>query len=389
MEQRAGDEWRAPLRRIAFGCFEVPGWGGLTTATYRLFETMLAEGLDVHYVNLILEEDLPRFHRMFGSSCENPRALPNVHSCHLHAALHEPQPEIAALIDAVVPERMVGVGDIACYLMRRASPGRELVFLTAGCMQVSKVVPFTEQWVAMKGSARPATQDWKEREAVAMADLVLTHSPLIRDLYLRFYPDQARKIHSTVFSFAEWIGQDAAEYSARALPFEERDIDALFIASSWMREEKNSGLMADIVSRVAGFSVHVVGEFAEPIPSATHHGFVGTRADLFRIMGRARTVVCPSSFDAAPGILFEGSVMGCNVVTSTNCGNWELCNDRLLVSEYTADAFAEAIRCARTAKLADHMDRFLDRSSYRSLKDVLFKDNIRFPESASLVPAHL
>jgi glycosyltransferase involved in cell wall biosynthesis len=359
------------VTRIAFGCFEVPGWGGLTTATYRLFETMLADGLDVHYVNLVLEEDLARFRRTFGSTCENPRALPNVHSCHLPAALHEPHPELAALLDAVAPDRMVGVGDIACYLMKRASPGRELVFLTGGCMQVSTAVPFTAQWSAMNGSARPATPDWKEREAVAMSDLILTHSQVIRDLYVRFYPDDARRIHPTVFWFAEWIRQDAAEYLACALPFVERDIDALFIASSWTREEKNYGLVADIASRLAEFSVHVAGEFAEPIPAATHHGFVGTRSELFRLMGRARTVVCPSSFDAAPGVLFEASAMGCNVVASKNCGNWELCNDRLLVSEYTAEAFAVAIRRARAAKLPDHMDRFLERASYQSLKDVL------------------
>ena len=363
------------MTRIAFGCFEVPGWGGLTTATYRLFETMLADGLDVHYVNLILEEELPRFQRILGPGCENPRELPNVHSCYLRAALHEPHPEIASLIDAVSPDTLVGVGSIASFLMKRSSPEQELVFLTSGCMQVNRVVPLTEQIGAMKGSARPATPDWKELEAVGMADLVLTHSPVVQDLFRRFYPDQARKIHPTVFWFAEWVAQDAAEYSAMALPFEERDIDALFIASSWTRGEKNSGMLADIAKRVAGFSVHVVGEFPEPIPSVTHHGFAGTRADLFRIMGRARTVVCPSSFDAAPGILFEASVMGCNVVTSKNCGNWELCNEQLLVSDYTADAFADAIRRARTAKFADHMTRFLEPSSYEALKDVLLNDN--------------
>ena len=94
------------MTRILFGCFEVPGWGGLTTATYRLFETMLADGLDVHYVNLILEDELPRFQKMLGPNCENPRALPNVHSCYLRAALHEPHPELASLIDAVSPDRI-------------------------------------------------------------------------------------------------------------------------------------------------------------------------------------------------------------------------------------------------------------------------------------------
>ena len=371
MEHRAGNGRADSVTRILLGCFEVPGWGGLTTATYRLFEKMLADGLDVHYVNLILEDELPRFQKMLGPNCENPRALPNVHSCYLRAALHEPHPELASLIDTVSPDRMVGVGDIASYLMKGASPERELVFLTAGCMQVDRAVPFTEQLARMNGSARPDTPDWKEREAVIMSDLVLTHSPLVRELYRRFYPDQAHKIHPTVFWFAEWIAEDAAEYASLALPFEERDIDALFIASSWTRREKNSGLLTEIAKRVPDLSVHVVGEFAEPIPSATHHGFVGTRADLFRIMGRARTVVCPSFFDAAPGILFEASVMGCNVVASKNCGNWELCNDRLLVGDYTADGFAEAIRRGRVKKLSDHMDRFLDCSSYRALTAVL------------------
>jgi len=363
------------VTRIVFGCFEVPGWGGLTTATYRLFETMLAEGLDVHYVNLILEEERPRFERMLGRNCENPRGLSNVHSCYLRAVLHEPHPELTTLIDAIAPDRMVGVGDISSYLLKRANPERELIFLTAGCMQVNRDVPITEQLVAINGSAQPETPDWKEREAMAMSDLVLTHSPLIRDLYRRFYPEQAEKIHATVFWFAEWIAQDAADYSHLALPFEERDIDALFIASTWMRKVKNFGLVADIAKRVTDLSVHVVGEFPEPIPSVTHHGFVGTRADLFRIMGRARTVVCPSLFDAAPGILFEASVMGCNVVASKNCGNWELCNERLLVNEYTADAFADAIGLARTTKFADHMELFLERSSYRALKDVLLNDS--------------
>jgi glycosyltransferase involved in cell wall biosynthesis len=334
---------------------------------------MLVDGLDVHYVNLILEEELPRFHEMLGSSCENPRALRNVHSCHLRGVLHEPHPELTALIDEIAPDRMVGVGDISSYLLKRANPERELVFLTAGCMQVNRDVPFTEQWAGMNGSA-PETPDWKEREAVAMSDLILTHSPLILDLYRRLYPAHAQRIHSSVFWFAEWIAEDAAEYSHLALPFEERDIDALFIASTWTRKVKNFALMADIAEHIPGMSVHVVGESPESLPSVTHHGFVGARADLFRIMGRAKTVVCPSLFDAAPGVLFEASVMGCNVVASKNCGNWELCNEELLVNDYTADAFAESIRRARTAKFADHMDFFLERSSYRSLKEVLFND---------------
>ena len=359
------------MTRIVFGCFEVPGWGGLTTATYRLFQTMLSDGLDVHYVNLILDEELPRFQSILGTGCENPRGLPNVHSCIVRGALHEPHPEIAALLEGLSPDRVVGVGDISSLLMKKADPERELVFLTAGCMQVNRDIPFTEQLAALNGSAPPPT-DWKEREAMGISDLVLTHSPFIRDLYRRFYPDQQGKIHPEVFWFAEWICEDAAEYSYAALPFEERDIDALFVASSWLRKEKNPALLAEIASRLDGLSIHIVGEFDEAIPSAAHHGFVGTREELFRLMGRSKTVVSPSLFDAAPGILFEGSVMGSNVVASKNCGNWELCNEQLLINDYGADAFAEAIVRASTTKFEDNLKRFLTPSSYESLKSVLF-----------------
>ena len=271
----AADGRTHSVTRIAFGCFEVPGWGGLTTATYRLFETMLEDGLDVHYVNLILEEELPRFRRLLGADCENPRELPNMHSCILRGALHDAHPEIAAFLDELAPDRVVGVGDISSLLMKKADPERELVFLTAGCMQVNRDIPFTEQLAAMNGSALHPT-DWKE-EAMGISDLVLTHSPLIRDPYRRFYPDRQQKIHPEVFWFAEWIWEDAAEHSDLALSFENCDIDALFVASNWLRREKNPALLADIASRLNGLSAHIVGEFDDPIASATHHGFVGTR----------------------------------------------------------------------------------------------------------------
>ena len=121
-----------------------------------------------------------------------------MHSCILRGALHDAHPEIAAFLDELAPDRVVGVGDISSLLMKKADPERELVFLTAGCMQVNRDIPFTEQLAAMNGSALHPT-DWKEREAMGISDLVLTHSPLIRDLYRRFYPDRQQKIHPEVF----------------------------------------------------------------------------------------------------------------------------------------------------------------------------------------------
>jgi hypothetical protein len=226
-------------RKILFGCFEVPGWGGLTTATYRLFETMLGDGFDVHYLNLIPDEERGRFRELFGPRYENPRALPNVHTCNLMAPLDEPHPELAQFLEDLEPDLMVGVGDIAAFLMKRAWPGTKLVFLTAGCQQVDKLTPFTEQRLGANGAGLLERPDWKERGAVIRSDLILAHSQVTRDVYEAFYPEHAAKIHPEVIWFAEWIRQDAAAHSRSIRPFEERTIDALFVANTWTREEKN------------------------------------------------------------------------------------------------------------------------------------------------------
>lgn len=362
------------MRKILFGCFEVPGWGGLTTATYRLFERLLRDDLDVHYLNLVKAHDVDRFRALYGPDCENPRGLPNVHTCVLAGPLHEDRPELAVRLASLAPDLMVGVGDIATYLMKRARPEGEIVFLTAGSQQVDKQVPFTEQGIGANGR-RAETRDWKEREAVTLCDHILTHSEMTRDVYRHFYPDDARKIDPRVIWFAEWIHQEAAEHAHLARPFTERTIDVLFIANTWSRAEKNYPLVESIASRLDGLSVHVVGEVPSEIASARHHGVVGDRSDLFAIMGTARVVVCPSSFDAAPGILFEASAMGCNVVASRNCGNWLLCNDALLAEPYTAEVFSEKVRRARSRKLRDNMGRFLELDCYGELVRILLADS--------------
>ena len=100
------------------------------------------------------------------------------------------------------------------------------------------------------------------------------------------------------------------------------------------------------------------------LPSVTHHEFLADRGALFELLGRARCVVCPSHIDAAPGVLFEASAMGCNVVASRNCGNWELCHSDLLADPVRLDRFAECSRRALRKKYVDNLEVFLARASY-------------------------
>jgi len=82
-------------------------------------------------------------------------------------------------------------------------------------------------------------------------------------------------------------------------------------------------------------------------------------------------VVSPSSFDAAPGILFEASAMGCNVVASKNCGNWMLCNTALLVNRYDAKSFVSKIELSLSQKYPDNFDYFAALQSYQNLVETI------------------
>jgi glycosyltransferase involved in cell wall biosynthesis len=145
----------------------------------------------------------------------------------------------------------------------------------------------------------------------------------------------------------------------------------LFIAGSWTRPEKNYALVSKLVSSLKGLNIHIVGEAESRADHAIHHGLIVKREDLFSLLGRTKALVCPSLFDAAPGILFEGSAMDCNLVASKNCGNWKICNERLLVDPFTPEEFLKKTVLSVSEKFDDNMSFFLKTDSYHSLLDTL------------------
>jgi hypothetical protein len=137
------------------------------------------------------------------------------------------------------------------------------------------------------------------------------------------------------------------------------------------RPEKNLKLLRQIISKDQKTRFHIVGELARAPKGVTHHGLISKREDLFALMGRTKTVVCPSLFDAAPGVLFEAAAMNCNVVASKNCGNWQLCHEDLLADPHDLPTFLERIERSLSKKFEDNMDFFLRQNSYQSFIDLV------------------
>ena len=364
-------------KKVLLGCFEVPGWGGASTSSYKLFELMRAEGIEVSYINLIGHEDADFFRSVFGESVGNPKRFSDVWNCFLTAPLYERQRELEELIQRLSPDTMVGIGWIAALLMKRAAPGRNLIYLTSGCDQMKTYVEkYGVDFLFLashngKPERRPFAPSLLEKEAVAISDYIITHSEMNLFLHKYFFPSFMGKICPRVIWFAEWIYRDAAEYSFLAKPFHQRDIDVLFIASDWRRTEKNYPWVKSIAAQAPDLKIHIVGKAEQEIPQAIQHGPIRDRQVLFSVLGRAKTIASPSLFDAAPGILFEGSALGCNLVASKNCGNWPLCNESLVAHPFSRQVFLSKIRLSLTAPHQDNIDVFLQSGSYSDLLETI------------------
>ena len=359
---------------IVLGCYEVPGYGGANTVGYRVLDMMQERGLEASYINLVDEYDLEYFEYVFGPNYGNPKGLPRVYNCVMRAPLFGPQPELKALLKSLDSGILVGHGFIAAYALKKAAPRSRVIFRTTGSQQAKEFIASGKDAMALEEFIRraqgpPPCYHRREKQAVELADYVITHSEMIKSFFNYFFPSQRGKFSPEVIWFAEFIYRDAAAYGRYQKPFSERDIDLIFIASDWSRKEKNFPLLEKIVSGLPGANVHIVGEVPGKKLRATYHGLLTRAEEVFSLLGRSKTLVCPSRFDAAPGVLFEASALGCNVVASKNCGNWQLCAEDLLVQPYTAGAFLDRVRHSLKNKIEDRRDYFFREDSYQNLVD--------------------
>jgi glycosyltransferase involved in cell wall biosynthesis len=279
------------------------------------------------------------------------------------------------LIRLLAPDLLFGFGFIAARLLKLAAPSKPVVFMTSGCAQTKRLLEAgaIRDFIAFKrnvgrGVAYPVW-DEQERRAVASSDMIVIHSPLVRFAFEHFFPAHAGKIYSNLISVADCVYPEAAPFAALKRPFTDRDIDIIFIASSWNRPEKNYALVKKIVSRCAGLNIHIIGDVHRFSAAAHHHGVVASRHDLYALLGRSKVIVSPSLIDPAPGILFEASAMGCNVIASPNCGNWQLCHEQLLADQCSLAGFLEKIKLGLTQSYPDHGQQF--RGGYEDLVETL------------------
>ena len=367
-------------KRILIGCSHVPGWGGPGTASYPLFEMMQSDGLDVVFINFVSGKDYDNLSKKFGNGLGNPKALSNVHTFIIdnYINLSFQNSHLSAFLEDLSPDIIIGITWRAAFLMKRAAPQKTLIFLPSGSLSLktylrkSQVKSFVEVQKKLLNSGLDGFEpNVIENEAVKISDLTITHSESILFLFKHLFPNLNDKIYPEILWWTEWTCSEALKYSHFKKPFEERDIDLLFVTNDWTRPEKNYRMMKEIIKMCNDLDIHIVGEINERPDRAILHNFIARQKDLFHLMGRAKVLVSPSLFDASPGILYEAAVLGCNLVVSKNCGNWRICNDNLLVHTFNANSFLKKIDLAVKQKFTDNLDFFIQSKSYQKLKNVI------------------
>ena len=353
-------------RRILFGCHGVPFSSDVNSWAYNLFTRMRRDGLDVIQANLISEADAFFFRYSRGEDFEDPRRLGSVCNCTIEKPALEQQPAVMDVIRSCAPDLLVAWGVTAAVLLRNAAPHLPLVLVACECHQLAQLIEVgairdavSFRSAVERGVKFPVQPEDPEVVAVQRCDLLVLPSAQAQFAFGHFFPSQAGKIYARTFSPADLVEDEAAEFADLRRPFAERDIDVLFADGDWRPRVKNLDLASRIASRLGDFEVQIVGEHHKRLPRAHVHGVLRHRRDLYALLGRTKLLACPALADVGPGVLFEASAMGCNVVAWATSGYTELCHDELRVSGWRVPECIQPIRRGTSRPFDDNRAHFL------------------------------
>ncbi|MCA9775649.1 MAG: glycosyltransferase [Candidatus Eremiobacteraeota bacterium] len=305
---------RSIPRPWVVACFELPGYGGAAGMAHRLTEALNRVHPTV-CLNLIEKRHSDYYLYRFGEHAFNPLGLPYHDTCKLEGSHADQREQVRACLDSWQPLLVLAVGYVAGRLL--VEGGHPFFYLAWGCREIG----FRLESGRFRGGSDLSSLEkagpGRETEVVERADYVICNSTLLLGAFSHLWPDWKGKIHPVALSLQSLVEEDLKPFRTLSKPFHSRDIDVLFSASNWDRSIKNFSLVKHLLKLLAPLKVRVLGEGSHP----NAEGLVTDRHEYFSLVGRSKAVVCPSLFDAAPGVLFEARSMGCNVVASSGCGN--------------------------------------------------------------------
>ena len=351
-------------KRILFACNQVPYYGGANTTFYLLFKALQSRDWDVHYLNLIDFQRMGFYKDVFNSDFGNPSNLLNVHNVLIKD--DKVSNELKKILDDINPDLILAKNFTAPNLLKNVNRDVNMWFFPSQSDQIrnsiyNRILSSEEEALHIINEGKhdiPIT--WiPEQEVVKHSDYILCNSKSTQSWFRYFYPEMKYKISEEILWTANLIYRELVDHFSHAQRFEDRSIDVLFIANRWDRMEKNFNMASDIMNRLNyKTNIHIVGQCDINSNGIYVHQFLHYKKVL-ELMKNTKTVVSTSIYDPAPNVLYEASVLGCNVVASKNCGNWELCNQTLLVEDYNIESYIDKIKISLEKRYDNNINLFL------------------------------
>lgn len=171
----------------------------------------------------------------------------------------------------------------------------------------------------------------EERKAIQLCDEILTNNNNTKEVLLHHYKDHINKICNISINTSN-LKFDYPNISQE--DFDKRDIDIIFAVSSHTRVSKGSAIMNKIITNnnMDNLTKVVIGNKFEEVFNVNNIKkclFLNqlSQSELFSYLKRSKILIIPSTGDASPNILYEGLHVGCNILLTKNCGNYELFPD--------------------------------------------------------------
>jgi len=352
-----------------------PFKGGSSTFFYLLFDTMRQRLPRAEYWNVVKSEDMELGRRLYGEAWENPRKLDRVRTVSMDG--RNQTKKIIQLIRKVRPHAVMSKSRSITVFLKREIPGLWVEHITSTCEQIKEgiargtLISLEDGFGQARSGKTIPNVCRDEQDAVRYADRIRFHSDSVRFWYWYFYPQYRFKMDDDIY----WdypVLKRFFQNHEKPKPWKSRTVDVLFAATDWKRPEKNFELLKTICSRLDLIKkrVVIVGLCPHELPSSLLRFPVISQEELYYLMCDSRVFVCPSRYDEAPNVIFEAGLAHCNIVCSSNCGNYRMAHSSLR-AKLTAVDFVKKIRRALRHPLKGNVEDF----EKRDLRDLFFPSN--------------
>lgn len=172
--------------------------------------------------------------------------------------------------------------------------------------------------------------------AIKNSDFIVPNSVISEKLLKKVYPEfSPRILHSISITNVDYVKHNRP-------PFSERDIDIIACSYSWKRQVKNVELTMQILTDpiyrskslcIIGHDIPKKYKNCEEYPNITYIPNCDHNM-LMTMFSRSKVYICASYYDASPNTIVEAAFMGCNIVTSSNTGQYAYTHQKFQVNHY-------------------------------------------------------